>query len=52
MANINTKRKRKAGVAGYGVKRKHALDTTRVNKTPWLIKQALKNKQVAPITQQ
>lgn len=38
MANINTKRKRKAGVAGYGKKRKVAVDTTRVNKTPWLAK--------------
>lgn len=38
MANINTKRKRKEGVAGYGKKRGEVIDTTRINKTPWLAK--------------
>jgi len=38
MANINTKRKRKEGVAGYGKKRNEAVNTMRINKTPWLAK--------------
>lgn len=49
MANINTKRKRKSGIDGYGKKRGHALatglgekhgSTTRTK--PWLYKQSQK----------
>jgi hypothetical protein len=43
MANINTKRKRKAGHEGYGVKRGKPLTTKRVKKTPWLHAQAKSN---------
>ncbi len=45
MANINTKRARRAGTfpaEGYGKKRKRAIDTTRRNKRPWLEKVALR----------
>ena len=51
MANINTKRKRKEGVAGYGLKRKTAVDTTRNNKTPWLVNVAMRNAKKAPVVQ-
>lgn len=43
MANINTWRKRRAGVAGYGKKTGKPVITKRVKKTPWLHAQAKSN---------